>query len=483
VSDAYEAVIGLEVHAELSTRTKMFCGCSTEFGGEPDTRVCPVCLGLPGSLPVANEKAVEYVVRTGLALSSHIAEFTQFHRKNYFYPDMAKNYQISQYDLPICVGGHLDIRVDGQARRVGITRVHLEEDTGKLIHVGGEGRIAGADYSIVDFNRSGIPLMEIVSEPDIRTPEEGVAYAQSLRAILLYLGVSDCSMEQGSLRCDANVSIRPVGSTDLGVKTEVKNMNSFRALGRALAYETERQKRALADGEQIVQETRHWDAAKNVTTQMRSKEYAHDYRYFADPDLVPIVFDRDWIVELTEALPELPVQREQRLMDTLGLPAQDAYTLVADKALADLFEATVDAGAPAKPAANWVLGELSAALNASGQTVTRSKLGPAELAGLIRLIEDGTISGKIAKEVFAEMFETGADAEAIVESKGLTLISDAGAVGGFVDEAIAANAGAVEDFRAGKDTAVKFLVGQVMKLSRGQVDPKLAEDLLRQRLG
>lgn len=477
-----EAVIGLEVHAELSTRTKMFCGCSTQFGGEPNSRVCPVCLGLPGSLPVANEKAIEYVVRTGLALSSHIAEFTQFHRKNYFYPDMAKNYQISQYDMPICVGGHLEVHVDGRPKRVGITRVHLEEDTGKLIHVGGEGRIAGADYSIVDFNRSGIPLMEIVSEPDIRTPEEAVAYVQGLRAILLYLQVSDCSMEEGSLRCDANVSIRPVGSTDLGVKTEVKNMNSFRALGRALAYEIERQERALADGEEILQETRHWDAANSITTEMRSKEYAHDYRYFADPDLVPIVLDRTWIVESGQALPELPAEREQRFMDALGLPPQDASTLVADKELADYYEETVGAGAKAKTAANWVLGELSAALNASGQTLSECKVEPAALSGLIGLVDAGAISGKTAKDVFAQMFETGAEAKTIVEAQGLTRIADGDALTGYIDEAIAANPKAVEDFRAGKDTAAKFLVGQIMKLSRGQADPELAEDLLRQRL-
>jgi aspartyl-tRNA(Asn)/glutamyl-tRNA(Gln) amidotransferase subunit B len=480
---AHEAVIGLEVHAELSTRTKMFCGCSTEFGGEPNSRVCPVCLGLPGSLPVANERAIEYVVTTGLALSSHIAEFTQFHRKNYFYPDMAKNYQISQYDLPICVGGHLEVRVDGQAKRIGITRVHLEEDTGKLIHMGGEGRIAGADYSIVDFNRSGIPLMEVVSEPDMRTPEEAVAYVQELRKILLYLGVSDCSMEQGSLRCDANVSLRPVGATDLGVKTEVKNMNSFRALGRALAYEIDRQERALSEGEKIVQETRHWDASKNMTTGMRSKEYAHDYRYFADPDLVPMEMDRSWIMELGDALPELPAEREKRFVEALGLPPHDASTLVADKDLAAFFEGTVDAGAKAKQAANWVLGELSAALNASGQTITEAKVAPEALAGLIGMVETGSITGKIAKDVFVEMFETGTDAKAIVEKKGLVQITDADAVGSYVDDAIAANPKAVEDLRAGKDSAAKFLVGQIMKLSRGQADPKLAEDLLRERLG
>jgi aspartyl-tRNA(Asn)/glutamyl-tRNA(Gln) amidotransferase subunit B len=479
----YEAVIGLEIHVELDCETKMFCSCTTRFGEEPNTQTCPVCLGLPGSLPVANRKAVEYVAKTGLALGSRVADFTQFHRKHYFYPDMPKDYQISQYDLPICVGGHLDVSVDGVQRRVNLTRIHLEEDTGKLIHVGGEGRIAGADYSIVDFNRAGIPLMEIVSEPDIRSAEEGVLFVQSLRAVLLYLGVSDVSMERGSLRVDANVSVRGTGATELGTKTEVKNMNSFRALGRALAFEIERQTAALDAGERIVQETRHWDAARNATSSMRTKEYAHDYRYFPDPDLIPIELDRDWVMAQREALPELPDERRRRFTENLGLPVQDASTLVADKGLADLFEATVEDGAGAKPAANWVLGEVSAALNASDTSAGEMKVTPGALADLIRLIDCGSISGKIAKEVFAEMFAHGTRPEEIVRARGLAQISDESSVAGFVDAAIAENPKAVEEYRAGKANAIKFLVGQVMKLSRGQADPELAGRLLSERLG
>lgn len=480
---AYEAVIGLEIHAELATASKMFCSCPTEFGREPNTQTCPVCLGLPGSLPVANARAIEYVVRTGLGLGAEVASFTQFHRKNYFYPDMPKNYQISQYDLPLCSGGHLDVRVDGDIRRVGITRVHLEEDTGKLLHMGGAGRIAGADYSIVDFNRSGIPLMEIVTEPDMRTPQEAVAFMQALRAVLLYLEVSDCNMEEGSLRCDANVSVRRCGETGLGTKTEVKNMNSFKALGRALAFEIERQTELLKAGEEVVQETRHYDAAQGVTTGMRSKEYAHDYRYFADPDLVPLRPDPQWVASLKEALPELPAARQERFVAALGLSRQDAATLVADKGLADYFEAVLDTYGRAKPAANWVLGELSAALNATGTSAKEAKVTPRQLGHLLALIDEGAISGKIAKEVFAEMLASGKDASAIVEEKGLAQISDTDAVGAFAERAMADNPKAVEEYRAGKVQALKFLIGQVMKLSGGQANPQLAEAALKERLG
>ncbi|MBC7229399.1 MAG: Asp-tRNA(Asn)/Glu-tRNA(Gln) amidotransferase subunit GatB [Actinobacteria bacterium] len=478
----YEAVIGLEIHAELKTRSKMFCACDASFGGEPNTRTCPVCLGLPGVLPVLNRRAVELAVRLALALHCEIAPYSIFHRKNYFYPDMPKNFQISQYDLPLGVGGYLDLEEEGEAFRVGITRVHLEEDTGKTVHVSESGRIHGSEYSLEDFNRAGVPLLEIVTEPDIRTPEQARAFMQELKSIMEHLEVSDCRMEEGSLRCDANVSLRPLGSSRLGVKTEVKNMNSFRALQRALAYEIRRQQEVLEGGGEVVQETRHWDADANVTTPLRTKEYAYDYRYFPEPDLVPLELDRAFIASVEEALPELPAQRRRRLREEYGLPAHDAAILTSSKAMGDFYEAAVAAGADPKAVSNWMMGELSAYLNAKGMEIGEVPVTPAQLAAMIKLVEKGTISGKIAKSVFEEMLESGRDAEEIVAERGLTQISDQGELEAVVEEVVKENPGVVEDFRKGKEKAVSFLVGQVMRKTRGRANPQLVNELLQRRL-
>ena len=479
---AYEAVIGLEIHAELKTRSKMFCACDASFGGEPNSRTCPVCLGLPGVLPVLNRRAVELATRLALALHCEIASYSIFHRKNYFYPDMPKNFQISQYDLPLGVGGYLDLELDGEAFRVGITRVHLEEDTGKTVHVSESGRIHGSEYSLEDFNRAGVPLLEIVTEPDIRTPEQARAFMQELKSIMEHLEVSDCRMEEGSLRCDANVSLRPVGSGELGVKTEVKNMNSFRALQRALAYEIRRQEELLKSGGEVVQETRHWDADANVTTPLRTKEYAYDYRYFPEPDLVPLELDREFVASVEASLPELPAQRRRRLREEYGLPAHDAVVLTSSKAMGDFFEEAVAAGADPKAASNWMMGELSAYLNARGVEIGEVPLTPAGLAGMIKLLESGTISGKIAKSVFEEMLESGRAAEEIVAERGLTQISDAGELGAVVAEVVKENPSVVEDFRKGKEKAVTFLVGQVMRKTGGRANPRLVNQILLRML-
>ncbi len=477
----YEIVIGLEIHCELKTASKMFCGCDASFGGEPNSRTCPVCLGLPGVLPVINRKAVEFAVKTGLALNCSIERSSIFHRKNYFYPDMPKNYQISQYDLPLAVGGYLDVELDGSFTRIGITRVHMEEDTGKSVHVGESGRIHGATHSLEDFNRAGVPLMEIVTEPDMRSPEEARAFTAQLKSLLEYLEVSDVKMEEGSLRCDANVSLRQPGG-ELGVKVEVKNMNSLRALERALAYEVERQRDVLEAGGRLVQETRHWDAAANLTSPLRTKEYSSDYRYFPEPDLVPLEPDRDFVEGLRVSLPELPAQRQKRLMEEYGLPAQDALLLTAEKSVGDYFESAAGSGANPKLVANWVMGELLAYLNTEGISLTEVRVAPEDLAGLVKIVEDGTISGKIAKTVFAEMLSSGKPAKQVVEEKGLLQISDTGELTRAVAEVIAANPGAVEDFRAGKEQAVGFLVGQVMKATAGKANPKMINQLVREML-
>lgn len=485
----YEAVIGLEIHVELSTESKMFCGCSARtFGEEPNTFTCPVCLGLPGSLPVINEKAVEYTARIGLALNCEIAQSTLFHRKNYFYPDMPKDYQISQYDLPICVGGFVDAEMEGLGpkgltRRVGITRVHLEEDTGKLTHISRTGRIGEADYSLVDFNRAGIPLVEIVTEPDIRTPEEAKAFTQKLRSILQHLEVSDCNMEEGSLRCDANVSLRPVGSEEFGVKTEVKNMNSFRAIQRALAYEIERQGEILKRGEAVEQETRHWDDAGNVTVSLRTKEYAHDYRYFPEPDLVPMELSRDWIEEIRATLPELPDARRKRFEDVYGLPTHDAVLLTSSKAMGDFFEECAETYPDAKRVSNWMMGDLSMHLNAANLEIDECAVTPRHLAQLLKLIDDGTVSGKMAKGVFEEMFETGKLPKVIVEEKGLIQITDREEIARIVEMVVEENPSVVEDYRSGKGRALGFLVGQVMRLTQGRANPQLVNALLKEKLG
>jgi aspartyl-tRNA(Asn)/glutamyl-tRNA(Gln) amidotransferase subunit B len=474
----YETVIGIETHCELGTATKMFCACPATFGAEPNTQVCPVCLGEPGSLPVANGRAVEYAARIGLALHCRIAERSQFHRKNYFYPDMPKNYQISQYDEPLCVDGWLDVDVEGEARRVGITRVHLEEDTGKSLHVGATGRIHGADYSLVDYNRAGIPLVEIVSEPDLRSADEARAYAEELRAVLLALGVSDAKLEEGSMRFDVNVSIRPVGHAEYGTKVELKNLNSLRSLHRAVAYEADRQRRVLAEGGKLVQETRHWDEGAGRTEPMRSKEFATDYRYFPEPDLVPIEATAAWVDGLRAELPELPAERRARLGEATGLPAKEVSWLVRDPEVLAYFEA-VRPGRDPKVVAGWVMGELQRDLREFGHTMASNPVGPERLGELLDLLAAGRVSATAAKDVLAEMFTSEASPATVVERKGLAQISDTAELEAVVD----ANPDLAEKFRGGKRGVLGALVGQVMRETRGRANPKLVSDLLERAIG
>ncbi len=479
----WEAVIGLEIHVQLNTRTKMFCGCEVVFGEEPNTHVCPLCLGHPGVLPVVNEKAVEYATRIALALDCSIAERTIFHRKNYFYPDMPKAYQISQYDLPLGVGGHLDIELeDGSTYGVGITRVHMEEDAGKLVHAGGaSGRIDGADYSLADFNRCGTPLIEIVSEPDMRTPEQARAYAQQLRGIVQQLGVSDVNMEEGSMRCDANVSLRKPGAP-LGTKTELKNMNSFRFLQRGIEAEIERQREALEAGETIVQETVHFDPATGAVHALRSKEEAHDYRYFPEPDLTPLVLDQAYVDRVRASLPELPAARKERLCRDYALSAKEATLLATNKPLGDYFEALTDASGDARMSANWVLGEVCGYLNAEGIEAEEFPLDVSALNEMLGLVSDGTLSNKMAKEVFVVMCATGKSAADIVAEKGLGQISDAGELEGIIARVVTDNPGPAEEFRQGKEKALGFFVGQVMRETKGQANPQMVNELLRKHL-
>jgi aspartyl-tRNA(Asn)/glutamyl-tRNA(Gln) amidotransferase subunit B len=478
----YETVIGIETHCELSTTTKMFCACPAAFGAEPNTQTCPVCLGEPGSLPVVNARAVEYAARIGVALHCRIAERSLFHRKNYFYPDMPKNYQISQYDEPLCVGGWLDVDVDGESRRIGITRVHLEEDTGKTLHVGATGRIHGADYSLVDYNRAGIPLVEIVSEPDLRSADEARAYAEELRALLLALGVSDAKLEEGSMRFDVNVSIRPVGHADYGVKVELKNLNSLRSLHRAVDYEAERQRRVLAGGGKLVQETRHWDEGAGRTEAMRSKEYATDYRYFPEPDLVPIQATADWVEGLRADLPELPAERRARLAETTGLPAKEVGWLVRDPEVLAYFQA-VSQGRDPKVAAGWVMGELQHDLREHDLTMATNPVAPERLGELLDLLAAGTLSATAAKDVLAEMFSSEASPATIVRRKGLAQISDTTELEAVVEQVVAANPELVEKFRGGKRGVLGALVGQVMRETRGRANPKLVNQLLERAIG
>jgi aspartyl-tRNA(Asn)/glutamyl-tRNA(Gln) amidotransferase subunit B len=481
----YETVIGIETHCELGTATKMFCACPTTFGAEPNTQVCPVCLGEPGSLPVANGRAVEFAARIGLALHCRIAERSQFHRKNYFYPDMPKNYQISQYDEPLCVGGWLDVDVEGELRRIGITRVHLEEDTGKSLHVGATGRIHGADYSLVDYNRAGIPLVEIVSEPDLRTADEARAYAEELRAVLVALGVSDAKLEEGSMRFDVNVSIRPVGHAEFGTKVELKNLNSLRSLHRAVAYEAERQRRVLAQGGKLTQETRHWDEGAGRTEPMRSKEFATDYRYFPEPDLVPIEATAGWVDGLRAELPELPAEQRARLAEATGLPAKEVGWLVRDPEVLAYFQAVLGGGAGRDPkvVAGWVMGELQGDLREFGHTLASSPVGPERLGELLDLLAAGTVSATAAKDVLAEMFSSEASPTTIVERKGLAQISDTGELEAVVERVVAANPDLAGKFRGGKRGVLGALVGQVMRETRGRANPKLVSDLLERAIG
>lgn len=472
----YEAVIGLEVHAQMLTDTKMFCGCSTKFGAEPNTQTCPICIGMPGVLPVMNKKALEFTIKTGIAMSCKISSYSSFARKNYFYPDLPKGYQISQYELPICERGYIEIVVNGEIKKVGITRIHMEEDAGKNIHED------TGSYSFVDLNRAGVPLMEIVSEPDIRTPGEAAEYMRKLRTILRYLGVCDGNMEQGSLRCDANVSVRPVSQKEFGVKTEIKNINSFRFVEKALEYEIKRQIKVLEEGGKIIQETRLWDSVTGTTQSMRTKEEAHDYRYFPEPDLVPIMVDDRWINEIRKTLPELPDLKRKRFVLIYGLPEYDADLLTSEKSIADWYEDAVKLGGQPKAVSNWMMGELMRLLNEDNKSIEECILKPEQLAAMLKLIDNGTISGKIAKTVFEEMYKTGEDAETIVKEKGLVQISDEGAIEKAIDEVISKNQKEVARFRAGEERLLGFFVGQVMKLTKGKANPQIVNELLKKKL-
>lgn len=479
VANNYEMVCGLEVHVELQTKTKIFCGCTTEFGGEQNTHVCPVCLGMPGALPVVNREVVNYAIKAGLALNCEIAEFSKFDRKNYFYPDLSKNYQTSQFDLPICGKGGLEIEVDGEKKWIGITRAHMEEDAGKLVHSGET--ISTSNESSVDYNRAGVPLLEIVSEPDMRSISEVLAYLEKLVQILEYTEVSDCRLEQGSVRFDVNVSLRPVGAATFGTRTETKNLNSFSSVRRCMEYEVARQARVLDAGEKVIQETRTWDEGRGVTLTLRSKEEAHDYRYFPEPDLAPLVIDREWVERIRKTLPELPAVRRARLQG-LGLSAYDAAVITQAKAMADFFDAALANFGDAKTLANWVMGDVTRLLNTNQCSVLDSPISAKQLAELLELIAKGTLSGKIAKSVLEEMYSTGKDAGLIVKEKGLAQISDEGALLRIIDDVISANPQSVEDYRAGKNQAIGFLVGQIMKATKGQANPGLVNQLLKGKL-
>lgn len=479
MSRKYETIIGLEVHVQLATESKIFCNCSTEFGAEPNKHTCPVCLGLPGTLPVLNKKVVDYAIMAGLALNCNINSYSKFDRKNYFYPDLPKAYQISQSDYPICENGYIEIDTEEGTKKIGITRIHMEEDAGKLVH---EGSIDQATASLVDYNRTGIPLIEIVSAPDIRTPSEARAYLTQLKQILQYIGVSDCNMEEGSLRCDANVSIRPVGQKEFGTKTELKNMNSFRAVERALEYEVERQRKILEEGGEIIQETRTWDESLNKTISMRTKEEAADYRYFPDPNLPPLNVDRDWVERIKSSLPELPREKRKRFVREYALPEYDAGVLTDSRELADYFEACVKEYSDAKAVSNWIMGDFLRLLKEENLEIAEVKMTPAHLSGMLKLMDEGVISSKIAKTVFEEMFKTGKAPEQIVEEKGLKQISDAGQLEEIVLKVIEANPSVVEDIKSGKDKAIGFLVGQVMKETRGKANPGMVNQIIREKI-
>jgi aspartyl-tRNA(Asn)/glutamyl-tRNA(Gln) amidotransferase subunit B len=472
----YEAVVGMEVHAELLTNSKMFCSCPVEFGGEPNTRVCPVCLGFPGSLPVPNRRAVEFVIRASLALNCEVKEFSNFHRKNYFYPDLPKNYQISQYDNPIGRNGWIDITVDGVVKRIGIRRVHLEEDAGKLIHAG------MGNESLVDYNRGGTPLMEIVTEADIRSADEAREYLVSLRAILTYLGVTDGKMEEGSLRCEPNISIRPRGTEKFGTKTELKNLNSFRAVCRGVEYEVKRQTELLQSGGRVIQETRRWDDDKGITITMRTKEVEQEYRYFPDPDLIPMNFGAGLIEEQRSFLPELPQARRERFMENFGLPAADAEMLTSTRGMADYYEEAVKAFPDYKGVSNWIMGDFTRMLNSAGIEIQDSKVKPADLAELLKMVADNVINGKMAKTVFDEMFETGKSPKEIVKSKGMVQVSSETELYPIIDQVISENPRIVQDFLGGKEKSFGFLVGQVMRYTQGRGNPQAVNELLRKRL-
>jgi len=476
----YEAVIGLEIHCELKTKTKIFCGCATGFGAEQNTHVCPVCLGLPGVLPTVNRRVVEFGIKAGLATNCTINPYSKFDRKNYYYPDLPKNWQTSQYDLPIAEHGWVDIDVDGKKKRIRLTRIHMEEDAGKLVHSGTT--IKDSITSNVDYNRTGVPLLEIVSEPDMSSAEEARIYMEKIKSIMEYIDVSNCRMEEGNLRADVNVSIRPAGSQELGTRTEMKNINSFKGLEDAINYEIERQTDVLEDGGHVVQETRTWDPAKGITLSMRSKENAHDYRYMPEPDLPPIVTSPETIEKYRSELPELPDVRRARLTKDYGLSDYDAGIITSSRAMAEYFDATVAAGADPKLAANWIMGDLAKNLNEDGIDITKSPVNAERLGKMIVLIMKDTISGKIAKKVFKEMWTNEDDPEKIVKDKGLVQITDTGAIEAAVDAAIAANPKAVEEYKGGKKKAIGALVGQVMKATRGKANPQMVNKMLAEKL-
>jgi aspartyl-tRNA(Asn)/glutamyl-tRNA(Gln) amidotransferase subunit B len=477
----YETIIGLEIHAQLATESKIFCGCSTKFGARPNTNICPVCTGQPGVLPVLNKKVVELAIKTALALNCKIEPQSVFARKNYFYPDLPKDYQVSQYELPLATGGSVEIDVLGKKKKIGITRIHLEEDAGKLVHQGAD-RIMGSQASLVDFNRTGVPLMEIVSEPDIRTPLEAKAFMESLQHLLQFIKVCDAKMEEGSLRCDANLSIRPVGQKKFGTKTEVKNMNSFRGVWKALEAEEKRHTEVIEGGGKIVQETRFFDDTTETTMGMRSKEFAHDYRYFPEPDLVPIEPDKKWIKEIKKTLGELPEDKKARFESEYKLPPTDAELLISTPALALYFEDCVKIYKKPKVAANWIMGDLAAYLNENKKSIEQIDFTPSQLAEILNLIDTGTISGKIAKTVLAEVLSSGRSVQDIIKEKGLTQISDEGELEKIIADVIKNNPKQVEQFKSGKETVIMFFVGQVMKATKGRAKPDAVQKLLRKAL-
>jgi len=476
----YEPVIGLEVHVQLATRTKIFCGCPTGFGAPPNTNVCPVCLGLPGALPVLSKQSVDFAIKAGLALHCRINPVSIFARKNYFYPDLPKGYQISQYDRPLAEHGYVEINVNGQTKRIGITRIHMEDDAGKSIH---DGFRDSEKYSYVDLNRCGTPLIEIVTEPDIRSSDEAYAFLTELKQVLEYVEVSDCDMEKGNLRCDANVSVRLYGAEKFGTKAEVKNVNSFRFLKMALDYEIPRQVAIVESGGRVMQETRLFNANTGETAGMRSKEQAHDYRYFPEPDLEPLRISEEWMAEVKATMPELPAAKRARFMSEFGLREYDAQVLTADRATAEYFEAVAKASSDGRAAANWVQGDLAAALKEVGKTIAESPVSAANLGELIGLIGSGELSGKLAKEVFAKMLASGETARAIVDREGLKQISDTGALDKIIDETLAANPKQVEQYKSGKTQVIGFLVGQVMKASKGQANPAAVNEMMKAKLG
>jgi len=475
----YEPVIGLEVHAQLLTQSKIFCSCSTRFGEEPNTLTCPVCTGSPGSLPVLNKKVVEYTLRAALATHCRIASYSLFARKNYFYPDLPKGYQISQYELPLTVDGYIDIQIDSQKKRIGIIRIHMEEDAGKLLH---DLSTESGARSYVDFNRTGVPLIEIVSAPDIRTPEEAASYLRKLRAILMFLDICDGNMEEGSFRCDANISLRPKGREALGVKTELKNMNSFRNVQRALDFEIRRQTALLDQGEKIVQETRLWDTARGVTSSMRGKEEAHDYRYFPDPDLIPLVIDSQWIEEIRASLPELPESKKERFIREYGIPEYDAEVLTTSKPLANYYEVCLRHYPKPKIVSNWIMSELLRELKKDEREIEECPVPALHLSELLKLIAEGTISGKIAKSVFEEMYRSGKRAEEIVLAEGWVQVSDAAELEKIVEQVLVTNSKEVEAYRKGKEKLFGFFVGQVMKATQGKANPQMVNEILKKKL-